>query len=60
MPGPEASQGYHTGFRFTGQGGEGSKYGIEEYGKLKNTYMEISGKELSIPTVNDELLKYLD
>jgi len=60
MPGPEAFQGYHTGFRLTGQGGEGSKYGIEEYGKLKNIYMEYSGKELSIPTVNDELLKYLD
>jgi len=60
MPGPEASQGYHTGFRLTGQGGEGSKYGIEEYVKLKNIYMEYSGKELSIPTVNDELLKYLD
>ncbi|MGC8547193.1 MAG: D-glyceraldehyde dehydrogenase [Thermoplasmata archaeon] len=60
MPGPEASQGYHTGFRLTGQGGEGSKYGIEEYVKLKNIYVEYSGKELSIPTVNDELLKYLD
>ncbi len=40
MPGPEASQGYHTGFRMTGQAGEGSKYGIEEYLKLKNVYIE--------------------
>ncbi len=57
MPGPEASQGYHTGFRLTGQGGEGSKYGIEEYLKLKNVYVEYSGKELTIPTVNDNLFK---
>lgn len=40
MPGPEASQGYHTGFRLTGQAGEGSKYGIAEYLKLKNVYIE--------------------
>ncbi|EQD28370.1 aldehyde dehydrogenase A [mine drainage metagenome] len=40
MPGPEASQGYHTGFRMTGQAGEGSKYGIAEYLKLKNVYIE--------------------
>jgi len=60
MPGPEASQGYHTGFRLTGQGGEGSKYGIEEYVKLKNIYVEYSGRELSIPTVNDELFKYIE
>lgn len=59
MPGPEASQGYHTGFRLTGQGGEGSKYGIEEYVKLKNIYIEYSGKELTIPTVNDELFRYM-
>ncbi|MGC8563028.1 MAG: D-glyceraldehyde dehydrogenase [Thermoplasmata archaeon] len=59
VPGPEASQGYHTGFRLTGQGGEGSKYGIEEYVKLKNIYVEYSGKELMIPTVNDELFMYM-
>ncbi len=59
MPGPEASQGYHTGFRLTGQGGEGSKYGIEEYVKLKNIYVEYSGKELTIPTIDDELFKYM-
>lgn len=60
MPGPEASQGYHTGFRLTGQGGEGSKYGIEEYVKLKNIYVDYSGKELKIPTINDELFKYIE
>ncbi|MCL4389213.1 D-glyceraldehyde dehydrogenase [Candidatus Marsarchaeota archaeon] len=42
MPGPEASQGYHTGFRLTGQGGEGSKYGVMEYLKLKNVYIDYS------------------
>lgn len=57
MPGPESSQGYHTGFRMTGQGGEGSKYGIEEYVKLKNVYVDYSRKELKIPTVNDSLLE---
>lgn len=57
MPGPEASQGYHTGFRLTGQGGEGSTYGIEEYLKLKNVYFEYSGKPLSINTVRDDLLR---
>lgn len=40
MPGPEASQGYHTGFRMTGQAGEGSRYGVAEYLKLKNVYIE--------------------
>ena len=53
MPGPEASQGYHTGFRLTGQSGEGSKQGIEEYLKLKNVYIDYSGKELEIETVPD-------
>lgn len=42
MTGPEASQGYHTGFRLTGQGGEGSIYGINEYLKLKNVYIDYS------------------
>ncbi len=57
MPGPESSQGYHTGFRMTGQAGEGSKYGIEEYLKLKNVYLEYSGKEVSINTVREELVR---
>ncbi|ARM76709.1 D-glyceraldehyde dehydrogenase [Acidianus manzaensis] len=42
MPGPEASQGYHTGFRLSGQAGENSKYGIEEYVKVKNIYIDYS------------------
>ncbi len=54
-PGPEESQGYHTGFRLTGQSGEGSKYGIEEYLKLKNVYIGYSGRELHIDTVREDL-----
>ena len=42
MPGPESSQGYHTGFRLTGQAGEGSVHGIEEYLHIKNTYIDFS------------------
>lgn len=55
MPGPEASQGYHTGFRMTGQAGEGSFYGIMEYLKRKNVYTDYSGK-VNIPTVRKHLL----
>ena len=55
MPGPEASQGYHTGFRMTGQAGEGSKYGIGEYLKLKNVYVDYSRKPLFINTINNSI-----
>jgi len=55
MPGPEASQGYHTGFRMTGQAGEGSKHGIEEYLKRKNVYIDYSGK-VSVPTIREKLI----
>lgn len=57
MPGPESSQGYHTGFRLTGQAGEGSKYGIQEYLKLKNIYVDYSGGALHIETVREDLIK---
>ena len=57
MPGPEASQGYHTGFRMSGLAGEGSKYGIGEYMKLKNVYADYSGKELHIETVPERLIR---
>ncbi|BAB60192.1 aldehyde dehydrogenase [Thermoplasma volcanium GSS1] len=57
MPGPEASQGYHTGFRLTGQAGEGSRYGILEYLKIKNIYVDYSGKPLQINTVRDDLFQ---
>jgi D-glyceraldehyde dehydrogenase (NADP+) len=59
MPGPEASQGYHTGFRLTGQAGEGSKYGINEYLKLKNVYVDYSKKPLYINTINNSLFDNL-
>lgn len=51
MPGPEATQGYHTGFRMTGHAGEGSKYGVEEYVKIKNVYVDYSGEPISIPSM---------
>lgn len=57
MPGPESSQGYHTGFRLTGQAGEGSKYGIAEYLKIKNVYVEYAGGDLHIETVREDLIK---
>lgn len=56
MPGPESSQGYHTGFRLTGQAGEGSRFGVEEYLKLKNVYIDYSGKSLNIETVREDLI----
>ncbi len=42
MPGPEAVQGYHTGYRLSGMGGEGSKYGIEDFLRIKNFYIDFS------------------
>ena len=57
MPGPESSQGYHTGFRLTGQAGEGSKYGISEYLKRKNIYVDYRGGPLSIETVREDLIE---
>lgn len=56
MPGPEASQGYHTGFRMTGQAGEGSVHGIREYLKIKNVYIDYSGKEPDLPTFRKGLI----
>lgn len=56
MPGPESSQGYHTGFRLTGQAGEGSTYGIGEYLQLKNVYVDYSGKPLKVETVREDLI----
>ncbi|MFG1450294.1 MAG: D-glyceraldehyde dehydrogenase [Thermoplasmataceae archaeon] len=55
MPGPESSQGYHTGFRLTGQAGEGSKYGIEEYLKLKNVYIRYSREKLKVESVREDI-----
>ncbi len=40
MPGPEATQGYHTGFRMSGQAGENSIHGVLEYTKIKNVYFD--------------------
>jgi acyl-CoA reductase-like NAD-dependent aldehyde dehydrogenase len=40
--GPEQLQGAHTGFRQTGMGAEGSKYGLECYTQLKTCYVDWS------------------
>lgn len=40
MVGPEQFQGAHTGFRLTGIGAEGSKYGMECYTQLKTCYVD--------------------
>jgi len=40
MVGPEQFQGAHTGFRQTGIGAEGSKYGMECYTQLKTCYID--------------------
>jgi acyl-CoA reductase-like NAD-dependent aldehyde dehydrogenase len=40
MVGPEQFQGAHTGYRQTGIGAEGSKYGLECYTQLKTCYVE--------------------
>jgi D-glyceraldehyde dehydrogenase (NADP+) len=39
MIGPEQFQGAHTGYRQTGIGAEGSKYGLECYTQLKTCYV---------------------
>ncbi|MGD0477675.1 MAG: aldehyde dehydrogenase family protein [Nitrososphaerales archaeon] len=38
--GPEQLQGAHTGFRQSGIGAEGSKYGVELYTQLKTCYVD--------------------
>ena len=38
--GPEQLQGAHTGFRMSGLGAEGSKYGLELYTQLKTCYID--------------------
>ena len=40
--GPEQLQGAHTGFRMSGVGAEGSKYGLELYTQLKTCYIDWS------------------
>jgi len=38
--GPETPQGYHAGFRASGLGGEGSRYGVQDYLQLKTVYVD--------------------
>ncbi len=42
--GPEQLQGAHTGFRQSGLGAEGSKYGLECYTQLKTCYLDWNDK----------------
>jgi D-glyceraldehyde dehydrogenase (NADP+) len=42
--GPEQLQGAHTGFRQSGLGAEGSKYGLEMYTQLKTCYVDWNDK----------------
>ncbi|HUI85531.1 MAG TPA: aldehyde dehydrogenase [Nitrososphaerales archaeon] len=44
--GPEQLQGAHTGFRQTGVGAEGSRYGLECYTQLKTCYVDWSDRPL--------------
>ncbi|MCC7362392.1 MAG: aldehyde dehydrogenase [Anaerolineales bacterium] len=41
--GPEAAYAYHTGFRESGIGGEGGKYGLEAYLQKKTVYLNYAG-----------------
>ncbi|MGI0133171.1 MAG: aldehyde dehydrogenase family protein [Thermoplasmata archaeon] len=38
--GPETPQGYHAGFRQSGLGGEGSRWGVTDYLQLKTIYVD--------------------
>lgn len=38
--GPESPQGYHAGFRQSGLGGEGSRWGLYDYLQLKSVYVD--------------------
>lgn len=38
--GPETVQGYHAGFRQSGLGGEGSRWGVLDYLQLKTVYVD--------------------
>jgi D-glyceraldehyde dehydrogenase (NADP+) len=40
--GPESAQGYHAGFRSSGLGGEGSRWGVQDYLQLKSVYVDWS------------------
>ncbi len=38
--GPESPQGYHAGFRQSGLGGEGTRWGVQDYLQLKSVYVD--------------------
>ena len=53
--GPESPQGYHTGFRQSGLGGEGTVWGVRDYLQMKSVYVD--WKE---PHTADYFLPYSD
>jgi acyl-CoA reductase-like NAD-dependent aldehyde dehydrogenase len=53
--GPETPQGYHAGFRQSGLGGEGTRWGVQEYLQLKTVYVDWKD-----PHVADYFLPYRD
>lgn len=42
--GPEALQGYHTGYRYSGPGGDDGIHGLDTYLAKKTVYMNYSGR----------------
>lgn len=42
--GPEALQGYHTGYRSSGPGGDDGVHGLEAYLRKKTVYANFSGR----------------
>ncbi|MGI0151765.1 MAG: aldehyde dehydrogenase family protein, partial [Thermoplasmata archaeon] len=38
--GPESAQGFHTGFRQSGLGGEGTRWGVMDYLQMKSVYVD--------------------
>jgi lactaldehyde dehydrogenase / glycolaldehyde dehydrogenase len=44
--GPEQLQGFHTGFRLSGMGGDDGPYGYEHYFRRKTVYLRYAGGEV--------------
>ncbi len=47
--GPESAQGYHAGFRQSGLGGEGSRWGVQDYLELKSVYVDWGSPDATAP-----------
>ena len=44
--GPEQLQGFHTGYRLSGMGGEDGQYGYERYFRRKTVYLHYEGADV--------------